>query len=551
MKSVFPFLVTILLTACAPASQRRVGVVLDDVESYINDRPDSALAVLRGLDSTAVIRRPAQRARAALLHSMALDKCYIDLQTDSILAPAVAWYRRHGTPDERLKTHYYLGRLQYNAGDYQEAIVTYTEALELTKNATDLKYVGLVNQAIADTYAASYQDSESFPYLDRAYEAFLQIPDSVSAKKTLYKKAQSLTKQQVWDQADSLYRLLLTHSEGIQSLKSHIMADYALHLVLSDLDNADLAATLFMEADDGSGAMRSPNLWGAYAFCLSRIGESKLADEIFRQLAEVYPTEKRAVYWRSLKEADAKKYKEALEDFKEVAAYQDSLVSFQLNHSTLLAQKEFFENHALVAQQAVRRRTQVLWGVIFLSCLIAGMLTVILRQRIKRQRRDNVRLQQTIEAVNRQLANAGEEQSVLKQQLNLLFQDYFSMLGGICADYEEGRLDRTHASDRAVLRRLDRIIWDFTGKSGDHEAFEQLLDKHIDHIMTDFRKDFPKMREQAYFLVGYIFAGLDMPTISVLMGVDVDALYARKYRIKSEIIKSSSLEKSRYLELFR
>ena len=106
MKSVFPFLVTILLTACAPASQRRVGAVLDDVESYINDRPDSALAVLRGLDSTAVIRRPAQRARAALLHSMALDKCYIDLQTDSILAPAVAWYRRHGTPDERLKTHY-------------------------------------------------------------------------------------------------------------------------------------------------------------------------------------------------------------------------------------------------------------------------------------------------------------------------------------------------------------------------------------------------------------------------------------------------------------
>lgn len=35
MKSVFPFLVTILLAACAPASQRRVGAVLDDVESYI------------------------------------------------------------------------------------------------------------------------------------------------------------------------------------------------------------------------------------------------------------------------------------------------------------------------------------------------------------------------------------------------------------------------------------------------------------------------------------------------------------------------------------
>ena len=70
------------------------------------------------------------------------------------------------------------------------------------------------------------------------------------------------------------------------------------------------------------------------------------------------------------------------------------------------------------------------------------------------------------------------------------------------------------------------------------------------NIMSDFRRDFPKMRAQAYYLVGYIFAGLDMQTIGVLMGVDIDALYARKHRIKSEISKSSSPEKSRYLELF-
>ena len=57
----------VLLVACGPVSRSNVKAALDDVESYINDRPDSALAVLRGLDSTAVIRRPAQRARAALL----------------------------------------------------------------------------------------------------------------------------------------------------------------------------------------------------------------------------------------------------------------------------------------------------------------------------------------------------------------------------------------------------------------------------------------------------------------------------------------------------
>lgn len=539
-----------LLVSCGSGLRSRTVAALDDVETYINERPDSALMVLRALDSTAVCGRPL-RARMALLHSMALDKCYIDLQTDSILAPAVSYYERRGTPDEKLKTLYYLGRLQYNAGEYQEAIVTYTEALALTDRATDNKYIGFVNQAIADTYAATYQESESFPYLDRAYEAFLQVPDSVLAKKTLYKKALALTKQQIWGQADSIYCFLLTHTDGIQSLESRIKADYALHLVSSSTDNADRAAALFMEADDGSGAIRSANLWAAFAFCLSQIGEVESADEIFRQLSEVYPAEKRVVYWRSLREVDAERYKEALEDFREVVDYQDSLMRIQLDHSILAAQKEYFQNHALLAQQSAQRRSQILWGSILLFCTVVGVIVAIFRQRIRRQQRDNARLQQTIEAVNRQLANAGEGQTVLKQQLNRLFHDYFSTLGKICADYEEGLLDKNHASDRIVLRRLDRIIWDFTGRGGDHEVFEQLLNKHLDNIMSDFRADYPKMRQPAYYLVGYVFAGLDMQTISVLMGVDVDALYARKHRIKSEISKSSSPRKSRYLEWFR
>ena len=105
-------LCALLLSACGASPHRRIAAVLDDVESYINERPDSALAVLRELDSTAAVRGPARLARASLLHSMALDKCYIDLKTDSILAPAVAWYMRHGSPDEKLKTLYYQGRLQ-------------------------------------------------------------------------------------------------------------------------------------------------------------------------------------------------------------------------------------------------------------------------------------------------------------------------------------------------------------------------------------------------------------------------------------------------------
>ena len=71
--------------------------LLDDVATYMSSRPDSALAVLRAIPG-ASLKSDRDRAYQALLHSQALDKCYIDLQTDSIIAPAVKYYSHHGSP---------------------------------------------------------------------------------------------------------------------------------------------------------------------------------------------------------------------------------------------------------------------------------------------------------------------------------------------------------------------------------------------------------------------------------------------------------------------
>ena len=349
-----------LLVACGPTPHSRTAAVLNDVETYINEHPDSALAVLRQLNSADAPRGAALRARAALLHSMALDKCYIDLQTDSILAPAVSYYARHGSPDEKLRTQYYLGRLQYNAGEYQEAIVTYTEALTLTDQASDFKYIGFVNQAIADTYAATYQESESFPYLDRAYEAFLQVPDSVLAKKTLYKKALTFADQQLWDSADSIFVYLLSSLAGLEEYESQIRADYALALVRADFSNVANSVELFQQSLRITGMLPSANHWAAYAFSLSNGCDDVEAERIFQQLAVLFPDDKEVLFWKSLVNASSGNYKEALNDYQEVVFYQDSIVRIQLNHSTLSAQNKYFEYHALVAQHAARSRTQLL-----------------------------------------------------------------------------------------------------------------------------------------------------------------------------------------------
>jgi len=109
---------------------------MDTVDSIIEQRPDSALSMLRDID-TAQLANPDERARYALLMSMALDKNYIDTTDFSVLQPAIDLYLTDGTPDQRLRTLYYQGRIYQNQGDDNNAMKSFIHALDITSNTTD------------------------------------------------------------------------------------------------------------------------------------------------------------------------------------------------------------------------------------------------------------------------------------------------------------------------------------------------------------------------------------------------------------------------------
>ena len=70
-------LAAITIVSCNDARKSETFRVLEDVDSYIEARPDSALAVLEGIDVEDLGSRE-EKAKYALLMSMALDKNYID-----------------------------------------------------------------------------------------------------------------------------------------------------------------------------------------------------------------------------------------------------------------------------------------------------------------------------------------------------------------------------------------------------------------------------------------------------------------------------------------
>lgn len=103
-----------LMVSCSDSKEQEA---LNHVEAVIEAHPDSALALLRRVDKVS-LGSDKERARYALLMSMALDKNYIDTISFDVIQPAIEYYldRDKGTPDDKLRTYYYQGRIYQNKG---------------------------------------------------------------------------------------------------------------------------------------------------------------------------------------------------------------------------------------------------------------------------------------------------------------------------------------------------------------------------------------------------------------------------------------------------
>ncbi len=123
--------VTSIIVSCSgnPAVDRQLAAA----ENMMEERPDSALSVLNGID-TELVTSEAEKARYALLMSQALDKNYIDTTTFDVLQPAIDYYidKDKGMPDEKLKTYYYKGRIFMNQGNNDYAMASFMNGGELS-----------------------------------------------------------------------------------------------------------------------------------------------------------------------------------------------------------------------------------------------------------------------------------------------------------------------------------------------------------------------------------------------------------------------------------
>ena len=128
MQRAFYILVTfILLAACADNGRERA--VLDTAQAIINDRPDSALAMLDSLEPSSQGFSQTTLRRWQLLRLMAQNKCDTVFRSDSLQLILAEYYDKNGTPNERMTVHYLLGRAYSDMGEAPRALQCFLDAV--------------------------------------------------------------------------------------------------------------------------------------------------------------------------------------------------------------------------------------------------------------------------------------------------------------------------------------------------------------------------------------------------------------------------------------
>ena len=143
---------------------------------------------------------------------MALDKCYIDLKNDSIIAPAVRYYSRHGSADDRLKMYYYKGRLAENASNNEEAMRWLAIGEKYASRCIDYVAVGRLYSVMGAQYYYQYHCSAA---IEKEYQAL-----------AYYEKA-GATDRQIISKLNLIYDYLATFDPSpadtlISSLKPQL-----------------------------------------------------------------------------------------------------------------------------------------------------------------------------------------------------------------------------------------------------------------------------------------------------------------------------------------
>ena len=526
-------------------TSHNISRTLKNVESYIMERPDSALIVLESIERSH-LKTPRNRAHHALLHAMALDKNYIDVTDDSLAQVAVDFYQKHGPLKNRARALYYLGKSYFYQKEYDKAILEYSKAEKIAEKCDSL-FLGMIYTAMSYTYNNTYNSIGEQTFAQKAYDVFTDIDAEQYIRSSKYRMAVSFHNNDDYNNAVKVYKEIIGESTSADYIMTQSTIDMT-HSML-EMDEVDYYAidSLFRKARTEYEAEFEEKDYWAWAYSLYRIGKNAEANKLIEGIK--VSDEMTANFWKSRISAYLNDYQAAYNYDKLTNKNQNNVIENLLTESLATYQRDYYRTQLESSEYKIKTRTIGLIAIIILTTLLSIIIFLLIVRYVKKQQEEKDRLLEYAEEIKRQLNDAEQNNdfSELKRKYLSLYKSRFETIGTLTDQYyqSEGRTD----FESLMFKKVTSLINEVKNDSKNRKAFEAMLDNDLDGIMTNIRSEMPKLKELDYSLFSYLIVGFDATTISRLLDISVNNIYAHKRRLRIRIEERNPEHAAQFLEM--
>lgn len=564
-----------LLTACTGI---RVDKDLDRIESCLQTEPRTALSEIQRLPQER-LKTECQRARYALLLSMALDKNAIDVTDDSLARAALHYYAQHKDLRHRMLAWYSLGVVQKNADDVGSAVISFTEAEALSRQVEDAHYRGLASRGLGDLYIRALDGGTALKWYEASEEAFNEIGETHYAVYSKYNQANCLQTLLNFDRSalvlDTLEQYASAHDAYLYPL---ILLSQASNELLRKDGQTEKALALLKEGSRlSTDGLRCTDA-SYFSICYSRLGQ-KDSSALFRQKAEALirtPADSaRICYLFYLSEKENGNPREADRYLLQSIDIQNRLMN-QRQSMTLANSLSSYHQAQKIQTEINAKRERQLW---VLSIILGILVIVILLQRVKAHRRTiqarerllsekeariQAEMDRTQEALD-ELESVRMDNTGLRQSIIQTLIEQMSLLKRLSDTYygvNAPEKDSTRLFDADSFRKKEDLIREF-GKSleafrGDDSFFvhlEDLVNREKHGMMNEVRevcyhpgRTRQTMDESDFKTLTLMFAGVPDKTTAFIMGMAYGTVRMRRNRYKEFFRRMEDERAARFLQ---
>lgn len=523
-----------------------VAEKLLQAETVMNEHPDSALNLLKGIEQPELQTRE-HHARYALLYSQALDKNYIDLTSDSLINIAVDYYKDRDDVRAKFLSYYYLGRIYTNANNLTQATLAYMEAEQLVDELGDDYAAGLLYEQMGNIYRNYYDYPKALQSYRLSTEYFHK------ADKPLHKLYGMLRQSSIYksmnketDSFHILYNTLIEAKETSQTSIIHSCLGDLIMLCLN-MNKQEEAVSFYNELINHYSIERmTSSFYASLGLLMAKeknVEKSQLYINKAWERARTQSDSVHLYYISSQVEQLSSSYQKAFSDLEQSITLQNRSVREALQQPILTTQMDFLRQKMELQKYKVQseRQMRIIGVVLTILLVVAAVYGVSVY--IKRQR------EKYLKQIRKQVARIEllkDEKNGMEGEVRKLNQ--LLLQGGELKDeLMQAKGEWTRLEDIRALELYTRLRQDpsLYNPSADYDALLRWVDIASVRFAERLQESYPHLNVSEITLCCLVRMGYSPSQMAEILHVKIPTVNRYIYRI------CTSLELPNHKESFR